>query len=190
MPCAACNPRLTTRHHDGQQSTTLPAHASASQQPADDDGRRSDRQSSPGWTRTTDLRIRSPLLYPAKLRAQALVLEGLTKSSLFASTPGGGRCGGSSIWGSETTPSILTASGRDRSPQRQVRLVGSAANRLLAAAPRRTAKIEDRPQAPCDQCSERKKPAPRNKLALERPGLEESDADGTRTRNHWIDSRT
>ncbi len=28
------------------------------------------RRSTPGWTRTSDLRIRSPLLYPAELRAQ------------------------------------------------------------------------------------------------------------------------
>ena len=31
-------------------------------------------QSTPGWIRTTDLRIRSPLLYPAELRARVGVI--------------------------------------------------------------------------------------------------------------------
>ena len=30
--------------------------------------------STPGWIRTTDLRIRSPLLYPAELRARVGVI--------------------------------------------------------------------------------------------------------------------
>lgn len=65
----------------GDEGRARPPAESTSRKPlqvADlgDDVRRpaSESESTPGWIRTNDLRIRSPLLYPAELRA----LKGLT----------------------------------------------------------------------------------------------------------------